>query len=204
MTERLASLCREYVYCELLLSVSVMMNVHKCTVSSNTTWEIYLWNHLEFPISPTSGWWTSMQNVQKGMWKRWLSFCNSSGKLQIVIGTTGFEMGLDCPNVRQIIFWGPLSVVYIQQKGWGGRDGLLSCALSTTQMLAIDGHQSKWWNTAIILTYAEEKSFLQILRNSVIYNGHIKPSTSVYYCNCKWEWKIKMGEVWGRGYWLCV
>ena len=61
------------------------------------------------------------------------SFCNSSGKLRIVIGTTAFGMGLDCPNVRQIILWGPPSVVYIQQTGWRGRDGLLSCALSTTQ-----------------------------------------------------------------------
>ena len=59
------------------------------------------------------------------------SFCNSSGKLRIVIGTIAFGMGLDCPNVRQIILWGPPSDFesFIQQTGRGGRDGLLSCAL---------------------------------------------------------------------------
>jgi len=109
------------------------MNVHECTVSSNITSDSYLLNHLELPISPSLGWWTCIQNVQKGDVKEAIveSFCNSSGKLPIVIGTIAFGMGLDCPSVRQIILWGPPSDFesFIQQTGWGGRDGLLSCAL---------------------------------------------------------------------------
>ena len=54
---------------------------------------------------------------------------------------------------------------------------ILSCVFMyyTDADHCIAGHQSKWLKTAIILTYAEEKSFLtsQILRNSVIYNDHI-------------------------------
>ena len=71
------------------------------------------------------------------------SSCNSSRKLQIVIGTTAFGMGLDCPNVRQIIYWGPLFVVYIQQMGWEAEMGFFLVYLCTTQMLTIDGCQSK-------------------------------------------------------------
>lgn len=111
-------------------------------------------------------------NVKEAIVK---SFCNSSRKLWIVIGITAFGMGFDCPSVRQIIFCDPPFVIYIQQTGWGSRQRFLPVYLCTTQMLTIAGHQGKWWNTAIILTYTEEKSFLtsQILRNSVIYNGHI-------------------------------
>ena len=60
------------------------------------------------------------------------SFCNPSGKLPIVIGTITFGMLLDCPNVRQILLWGLLSDFesFIQQTERGGRDGLLSCALT--------------------------------------------------------------------------
>ena len=60
------------------------------------------------------------------------SFCNPGGNLRIVIGTVAFGMGLDCPNVRQIILWGPPSDFesFIQQTGRAGRDGLLACALA--------------------------------------------------------------------------
>ena len=39
------------------------------------------------------------------------SFCDPSGILRVVIATIAFGMGLDCPNVRQIILWGPPSDV---------------------------------------------------------------------------------------------
>ena len=40
-------------------------------------------------------------------------------------------MGLDCPDVRRIIHWGPLSDLesYIQEVGRAGRDGLQSTAV---------------------------------------------------------------------------
>ena len=34
------------------------------------------------------------------------SFSESGGKLRLVIATTAFGMGIDCPDIRQIIHWG--------------------------------------------------------------------------------------------------
>ena len=58
------------------------------------------------------------------------AFC-SNGKLRVVIATIAFGMGLDCPDVRQVIHWGPSHDIesYVQETGRGGRDGYLSCSL---------------------------------------------------------------------------
>ena len=58
------------------------------------------------------------------------SFCKVQGTLRIVIATIAFGMGLDCPNIREIIHWGPSSDIesYIQETGRAGRDGCLSHA----------------------------------------------------------------------------
>lgn len=59
------------------------------------------------------------------------SFSNPNGNLRIVIGTIAFGMGLDCPNVRLIIHWGPSTNIesYIQEVGRCGRDGYVSQAV---------------------------------------------------------------------------
>ena len=43
-------------------------------------------------------------------------------------------MGINCPDVRQIIHWGVPedAETYIQESGRAGRDGQLSCALIMT------------------------------------------------------------------------
>ena len=39
-------------------------------------------------------------------WKSWLEFSKPDSTLRIIIGTISFVMGLDCPDVRQILHWG--------------------------------------------------------------------------------------------------
>ncbi len=56
------------------------------------------------------------------------SFAKSGGKLRLVIATTAFGMGIDCPDIRRIIHWGMPSTLeeYVQETGRSGRDGELS------------------------------------------------------------------------------
>lgn len=59
------------------------------------------------------------------------SFCTPSASLRVVCATIAFGMGVDCPDVRQVITFGvPEDVeTYIQQIGRSGRDGKPSLAL---------------------------------------------------------------------------
>ena len=53
------------------------------------------------------------------------SFSEVGGTLRVVIATTAFGMGVDCPDIRRVIHWGlPTSVEeYVQETGRCGRGG---------------------------------------------------------------------------------
>ena len=59
------------------------------------------------------------------------SFSVTESKLRVVIATTAFGLGIDIPDIRQIIHFGPPNDIdsYIQETGRGARDGKYCKAL---------------------------------------------------------------------------
>ena len=59
------------------------------------------------------------------------SFTSHTGAVRVVVATIAFGLGLDAPDIRQTIHWGPSSDIeaYVQETGRSGRDGLQSTAL---------------------------------------------------------------------------
>ena len=59
------------------------------------------------------------------------AFCTIGGKLRLIIATTAFGLGIDCPDIQQIIHWGlPDNIEeYVQQSGRGGPNGSNSTAI---------------------------------------------------------------------------
>ena len=66
--------------------------------------------------------------------------CNNT--LRVVVATIAFGMGLDCPNIRRVIHWGPSSDIelYLQETGRAGRDG--QAALATLYYTNMDVGQT--------------------------------------------------------------
>ena len=59
------------------------------------------------------------------------SFSVPNGKLRVVVATTAFSMGIDCPDIHQIIHYGSPSSPedYVQEIGRAGRDNIQSKAI---------------------------------------------------------------------------
>ena len=53
------------------------------------------------------------------------SFTKVDGAVRIVVSTVAFAMGIDVPNINNVLHWGPPGDLecYVQETGRGGRDG---------------------------------------------------------------------------------
>lgn len=58
-------------------------------------------------------------------------FSKVNGKLRLVIATTTYEMGVDCPAIKRIIHWGSPCTIeeYVHETGHSGRDGTAAVAI---------------------------------------------------------------------------
>ena len=84
-----------------------------------------------------------------------LSFRCENGTLRVIIATIAFEIGLDCPNTREVIHWGPSSDLEscTQEAGRAGRAGYLSHA---TLMYGADDR--RYCNPEMMLYVENEKN----------------------------------------------
>jgi len=106
------------------------------------------------------------------------AFCNKESVLRIVIATNAFSMGLDCPDIHQIIHWGPPSDFeqYVQEIGRAGRDGLAS------EAVLMYGKANRH-ATRTMKHYAENKVSC---RRLLLYKDFMefKPPPEIISCSC--------------------
>ena len=64
----------------------------------------------------------SSQEMREALLKE---FCKSGSRLRLLIATTAFGMGVDCPDIARVINWGCPNTLeeLAQETGRGGRDG---------------------------------------------------------------------------------
>ena len=71
-------------------------------------------------------------------------------------------MGVDCPDIRQVLHYGPPNLVeeYVQETGRAGRDGLPSKAILIYKTGKFVGR--RWWIMDKIVIFAGENYYFKI------------------------------------------
>lgn len=103
------------------------------------------------------------------------SFGKENGNLRVVIASTAFSMGIDCPDVTQVIHYDTPSVPeqYVQEMGRAGRNSQQSKAIlfpsSTSQNVEIsmqmyvenrqECHRKTLWGHFIDYTFEQQLLF---------------------------------------------
>ncbi len=67
-------------------------------------------------------------------------FTEQDGNLRLLIATTSFGVGIDCPNIRRILHWGVPTTLeeYAQEIGRAGRDDKPTVAIYCMKELEED------------------------------------------------------------------
>ena len=93
------------------------------------------------------------------------AFALPNSKLRIVVATIAFGMGIDCPNISQVIHWGPSSSIedYVQEIGRAGRDP--SMAASATLYYAKGDQQ---YTSGTMMEYCKNT---EECRRQLLYSG---------------------------------
>ena len=78
------------------------------------------WNSLYLGIYHSSSWSHNKERVAQSL--------KGNGKIRVVVSSTALNMGVNFPDIRYIINWGPACNLLDQHQeiGWAGRDGLPS------------------------------------------------------------------------------
>lgn len=128
------------------------------------------------------------------------SFKCVNSHLQIVISTIAFGMGIDSPNVWQVVHFGPSSDIesYIKETGRTGRDGHLAPALLIRKSLkgtALNQELKKYTEMSLVV---DKMFFFKIL----IATNMLTRVIFVYVV--MWVLKMCMWCVWRKLYQLHV
>lgn len=105
-----------------------------------------------------------------------------NGQVQVVVATVAFGMGIDKPDVRRIIHYGPPKTVeeYFQQIGRAGRDGLDSvCELITS-----DGDFRQYSSDFYTKSLSEE-NIKQVAASTEALRNFASCSS------CRWRWLLE-------------
>jgi len=107
------------------------------------------------------------------------AFTQPGSTLRIVIATTAFSMGIDCPDIHQIIHWGPPCSLeqYLQEIGRAGRDGNLS------EAILIGGKRNRHIQYSMKMYYENEESCRRkLLFEPFVMYSHSETDTTK--CKC--------------------
>ena len=91
-------------------------------------------------------------------------FKDPTSNLRIVIATIAFGLGIDCPNVRQVVHYGPPEDVesYVRHIGRAGRDNERSCSL-LLHGPGLYRYTDEYLKDYCVKTDAEEIKYINIL-----------------------------------------
>ena len=106
-------------------------------------------------------------------------FVDPTSKLRVVVATTAFGMGLDCPCVRNIIHWSPAKDIdsNVQQTGRAGRDVCMSTVV-------LCNHSEKQFVSKAMVDYYSDELECQRKLGFQDFDDYTLCSTPAAKCCC--------------------